>query len=110
MSEGDPAPQLCIVGPGAIGCLLACRLEAAGKRVALVDHDPARARRLNGSGLVLVDGAAETRHAVRVIAVDRPEGSFSPRAEFVRSGSRVFIRCRPGDLREAVQAADCGAV
>jgi 2-dehydropantoate 2-reductase len=68
MSKGDLAPELGVVGPGAIGCLLACRLEAAGNRVALVDHDPARAKRLNDRGLVLVDGAAKTRHAVRVLA------------------------------------------
>ncbi|MBT3293697.1 MAG: 2-dehydropantoate 2-reductase [Verrucomicrobia bacterium] len=68
MSKGDLAAELCIVGPGAMGCLLACRLSATGNRVALVDHDPARAARLNGRGIVLVEDAVETEHAIPVIA------------------------------------------
>jgi len=44
-----------IIGPGAIGTFLACRLHQAGYRVLLVDHRPERARRLGKKGLTLLE-------------------------------------------------------
>jgi len=48
---------LVIVGPGALGCLLAARLWlAGGQEVLLLDHDPHRASRLKRQGIILEQG------------------------------------------------------
>ncbi|MFU8819118.1 MAG: ketopantoate reductase family protein [Desulfurivibrio sp.] len=49
--------KVVIVGPGALGCLLAARLHVAarGRSVALLDYDPARAALLNRQGIILED-------------------------------------------------------
>lgn len=49
--------KVVIVGPGALGCLLAARLHfaARGRSVALLDYDPARAALLNRQGIILED-------------------------------------------------------
>lgn len=51
--------DIVIVGPGALGCLLAARLHQAGHcPTSLLDHDPDRAALLNRQGIILADGAA----------------------------------------------------
>lgn len=46
--------RIAVVGPGALGCLLAARFFAAGdSRVQLLDHDPQRAALLNTGGIFL---------------------------------------------------------
>lgn len=59
--------KVLIIGPGALGCLLAAKLSR-GNEVWLLDHDPARATLLDGQGLVLEEEGERTRHSVRVIA------------------------------------------
>ena len=45
--------KIAIVGPGALGCLLAARLFAAGEDVCLVDYRPDRVRLLSQQGIRL---------------------------------------------------------
>lgn len=59
--------KVLIIGPGALGCLLAAKLSRANE-VWLLDHDPARAALLDVSGLVLEDGGGRTRHFVHATA------------------------------------------
>jgi 2-dehydropantoate 2-reductase len=47
--------SIVIIGPGALGSLLAARLFAAGEAVRLVDYRPERARLLRERGLALTD-------------------------------------------------------
>lgn len=67
--------HVAIIGPGAIGCLLAVRLALApgGPRVTLIDYRPDRAARLSGRPMRLraADGTLETRVPVRT-APDGP--------------------------------------
>ncbi|RMG14167.1 MAG: 2-dehydropantoate 2-reductase [Planctomycetota bacterium] len=65
--RGGPPGDVVVVGPGAMGCLLAARLSLAGHSVLLLDHDPARAARLARDGLALTDpqGGARLRATVR---------------------------------------------
>ncbi|MBI1320130.1 MAG: 2-dehydropantoate 2-reductase [Candidatus Hydrogenedens sp.] len=51
--------RISVFGPGALGCLFAARLHAAGHGVTLVDHRPERAARLAGAG-IRVDSAGES--------------------------------------------------
>lgn len=55
--------KVLIIGPGALGCLLAAKLSR-GNEVWLLDHDPARAALLESHGLVLEEGGERTRHSV----------------------------------------------
>ncbi|MEW6427435.1 MAG: 2-dehydropantoate 2-reductase [Thermodesulfobacteriota bacterium] len=52
-----------IIGPGAVGCLLAARLCRSGRRVILVDRDPERAANLAEHGILLVEPDGSTFHA-----------------------------------------------
>ena len=45
--------KVAIIGPGALGCLLAAKFSLAGEEVWLVDYRPERAQLLNRRGLVL---------------------------------------------------------
>jgi len=47
--------RITVIGPGAVGLLWAGRLAQAGARVALLDHRPERAQRLNDQGIILED-------------------------------------------------------
>lgn len=47
--------NLAVVGPGALGCLLAGRFFIAGESVRLVDYRPERARLLQERGLTFID-------------------------------------------------------
>ncbi len=48
--------KIAIIGPGALGCLMAASLAEAGNEVWLLDHDVIRASRLSGRGLILEKG------------------------------------------------------
>lgn len=50
--------MILVVGPGALGTLLAARLVEGGREVTLLDHDPARAERLARDG-VRVEGPGQ---------------------------------------------------
>jgi len=67
-TSSNGGAEILIVGPGAIGCLMACRLKAAGLNVALVDHDPARAARLTERGMALLEDGVETHYDIPVLA------------------------------------------
>ena len=58
--------RITVVGPGAVGLLLAARLSQAGARVSILDHRPRRARELDREGFVLEDEKGE--HRLRVPA------------------------------------------
>lgn len=45
--------KVAVIGPGALGCLLAIKFRLAGEEVCLVDHRPERAGLLSRQGLVL---------------------------------------------------------
>jgi 2-dehydropantoate 2-reductase len=45
--------KIAIIGPGALGCLLAAKFTLAGEKVWLVDYRPERADLLNSQGLLL---------------------------------------------------------
>lgn len=60
--------RIVVIGPGAMGVLLACRLREAGAEVNLLDYRADRAERLDREGLVLVDEQGEVRHGVAVSA------------------------------------------
>ncbi|MBW1991859.1 MAG: 2-dehydropantoate 2-reductase, partial [Deltaproteobacteria bacterium] len=47
--------NIAVIGPGALGCLLAARLFAAGEPVCLVDYRPERARALREQGILFTD-------------------------------------------------------
>jgi 2-dehydropantoate 2-reductase len=53
--------NLAIIGPGALGCLLAGRLFAAGEQVRLVDYRPERAGVLRTRGIGFTDLSGERR-------------------------------------------------
>jgi 2-dehydropantoate 2-reductase len=59
--------KVLIIGPGALGCLLAAKLSR-NNEVWVLDHDLARAAWLAAAGLVLAEGGQETRHFLRVTA------------------------------------------
>lgn len=59
--------KVLVIGPGAMGCLLAAKLSRDNE-VWLLDHDPVRAALLESSGLVLEEGGESTRHFVSVTA------------------------------------------
>jgi 2-dehydropantoate 2-reductase len=55
--------QILIVGPGAMGCLFAARLHAAGFNAVLFDYNPMRARQINNKG-IMVEGVSGTYNAM----------------------------------------------
>lgn len=59
--------KVLIIGPGALGCLLAAKLSRENE-VWLLDHDSTRAARLEGSGIVLEEGGRVSRHSIRATA------------------------------------------
>lgn len=66
--------KIAVIGPGAIGCLLAARMERAGLSVTLVDYRADRAERLSANGLILEDG--EGRHDIAIRCVSSvPKGT-----------------------------------
>jgi 2-dehydropantoate 2-reductase len=93
--EPQPFTHVAIIGPGAIGCMLAVRLARAGPspRVTLIDHRPDRAERLSVRPIVLhaPEGDLAARVAVRVVP-DEP-------ADLVILATKAY----------AVRAAACAA-
>jgi 2-dehydropantoate 2-reductase len=69
--EPQPFTHVAIIGPGAIGCMLAVRLACAGPspRVTLIDHRPDRAERLSVRPIVLraPEGDLAARLPVRLV-------------------------------------------
>lgn len=51
--------RLVVIGPGALGLLMACRLSQAGAQVSLLDYRPQRAQKLAQEGVYLEDQAGE---------------------------------------------------
>lgn len=83
--------RVLIAGPGAIGCLFAARLAEAGSDVFLLDHDPARSRRLAAGGL----------------RIERPEGMRTCRVRVVCAGDPLPPEGRPVSVAiVAVKAYD----
>ena len=62
--------KITVVGPGAMGCLFAVRLQRAGHEVTLLDRDESRARRLAKNGITLVRG--EQSDTVQLPVTTRP--------------------------------------
>ncbi|HEX72710.1 MAG TPA: 2-dehydropantoate 2-reductase [Candidatus Hydrogenedentes bacterium] len=60
--------KVAVVGPGAMGCLYAARLARSGTKTFLVDHNSARADRLDKSGVTLETDAGESRERPSVVA------------------------------------------
>ena len=59
--NGKDSVDAVIVGPGAMGCMLAGLLAQAGRDVWLLDKDPERARTIDAQGILLEeDGASRT--------------------------------------------------
>ncbi|MDI6854580.1 MAG: 2-dehydropantoate 2-reductase [Deltaproteobacteria bacterium] len=64
--------KIAVIGPGALGCLLAGRFFGAGAEVCLVDYRPERAAFLQERGIIFID--LDGSRAVRRIPVVLPEG------------------------------------
>lgn len=60
--------KIVIVGPGALGCLLAVNLYRTGAEVFLLDHDPERAALLNSQGIILEQGGESHRFPLPVVS------------------------------------------
>ena len=64
--------KVVVVGPGAMGCLIACRLAAGcqntNHQIALLDHRPDRAARLNKRGLRLITENGEESISLPVLS------------------------------------------
>ena len=58
-----------IVGPGAMGCLFAARLHAAGFKAVLFDYSSTRAGRINETG-IMVEGVSGTYKAMVPVTAD----------------------------------------
>ncbi|MFW8600074.1 ketopantoate reductase family protein [Desulfobacterota bacterium M19] len=57
--------KITIVGPGALGCLLAALLSRAGHRIFILDYKVSRAARLNREGVCLSEGGRRQAYTVR---------------------------------------------
>jgi 2-dehydropantoate 2-reductase len=70
--------KLLVVGPGAMGCLFAARLKAAGNEVVLLDYDSERAQRISARGITVsgVSGDYEV-HVPNVV------GDYPFRPDFI---------------------------
>lgn len=86
-----------IVGPGAVGSVLAARFAAAGLRVLLLGRDAASERRITGSG-VRVTGPDGRRRTTR-------GGLRSARAAGPGPVAAAFFCVKAGDTRAAIAAA-----
>lgn len=63
--------KIAIVGPGAMGLMLAARLKQAGAEVSLLDHRPQRAQLIDQQGVFLEHPQGEDHYAIPASA--RPE-------------------------------------
>ena len=64
--------RIAVVWPGAMGCLLSGRLVNAGIEVVLVDHRPARASRLQESGISVESPGGEVLRASPAVSTSVP--------------------------------------
>lgn len=64
---GEEVKKIVIVGPGAMGCLFAGRLEAPGREIWLLDKNPERAALLNRQGIIVERGGVRTEHKLRAV-------------------------------------------
>jgi 2-dehydropantoate 2-reductase len=55
LADGETGGRVVVVGPGAMGLLLAARLCRAGAHVTVLDYRPERAARLRASGITVDD-------------------------------------------------------
>jgi 2-dehydropantoate 2-reductase len=65
--------KIAIVGPGAMGCLFGARLQRAGVRTTLVDHQAQRVERLEKAGIV-IERDGEELTAKPAISLHIPTG------------------------------------
>lgn len=86
--------QTVIVGPGALGCLLAIRLHQAGSPVRLLDHDAQRAQTLTQTGFILETGTGEISAP---IAIASDPGMLA-------TAELVLLCVKAGDLPIALNA------
>ena len=68
--------KIAIVGPGALGSLLAGLLARTGQSVTLIDYKPERAAQIDKQGIIIEEGAG--REVVRVPATASLEGLEPP--------------------------------
>jgi len=88
MGETLAVNRVLVVGPGAMGILFAVRLHQRGREVALLDHRPARAERLNRTGVCLRISGEEIRRSIPVYdAEEAPRGSYDVALFCVKSYS-----------------------
>ncbi len=68
-----PSKHVVVIGPGAIGCMMAVRLARASARITLIDHRAERAERLGARPIIIHTpaGDLEARIPVR-LAPDEP--------------------------------------
>ncbi|MEI6970973.1 MAG: ketopantoate reductase family protein [bacterium] len=92
----NTAPRCLVVGPGAIGCLLAAKLAEGGCDVVLLDHKPARARALTRSGLRIDTSSSSRRVRVPVVTGQRLPGE---------AVDYIFVCVKCHDTRNAISAA-----
>ncbi len=60
--------EFLIVGPGAMGCLFAARLNNAGFNVTLLDHNSKRAEEISRQGIIVEGASGNYKESVRVTA------------------------------------------
>ncbi len=84
--------RIAVIGPGAMGCLLAASLCEAN-RVWLVDHNPERANLLNRRGLVLEENGQARSRLVKVTANPREIGPVD----------LILLCVKSGKVKEALQ-------
>ena len=75
--------RIAVIGPGAIGCLLAARMQLVGMDVVLVDHSAERAKRLQARGITLED--SNGRREVPVACVSSVPSGVSLQIVAVKS-------------------------
>ena len=89
--------DILIVGPGAVGGLLAARWARAGRRVLLLDRTQASEARLVSRGLRVIDRSGKSRSIRR--------GLLSARAQGRAPVSAAFFCVKAQDTAAAVKAA-----
>lgn len=83
-----------VLGPGAVGCLVAAELRRAGRSVTLLDHRVDRARRLTAQGIIV-------EHQGRVTHVGVP---VTTDARVVSSADLVLVTVKSWATRKAADA------
>jgi 2-dehydropantoate 2-reductase len=86
--------KIAVIGPGALGCLLAASL-AENNEVWLLDHNPERAALLNRKGLILESKGRSKHCHVKVTA----------EPHLVGPAQLVLLCVKSGGVREALPAA-----